>query len=194
MLAKGLRKFNKLPINATTLRYFGGNASTSKAASNGLAPVMKHPDGHDDHHHGHVHSAPLDHKFIAEGVDKKLVALNGLQSTKNATVVVDNEFHQLNGLSMFHHEYIFSPYSHANRIVDEPNTHDEPYGYEFGDDPFDTHGHGELPYLMLFVGGIAFTHILAFHFRFDNRKQSEVFYHQRLTAMQIEDEILKMRR
>ena len=41
------------------------------------------------------------------------------------------------------HEYIFSPYSHANLIVNEPNTHDEPYGYEVGDDPFDTHGHGD---------------------------------------------------
>ena len=45
---------------------------------------------------------------------------------------------------MLHHEYIFSPYSHANLIVNEPNTHDEPFGYEIGDDPFDAHGHGDI--------------------------------------------------
>lgn len=82
----------------------------------------------------------------------------------------------------FSHEYIFSPYSHAKLIVDEPNTHDEPYGYELGDDPFETHGHGDLPYIMVFMGVIAFTHTWMFHFRFDRRKTSEVFYHQRLTA------------
>jgi len=61
--------------------------------------------------------------------------------------------------------------------VNEPNTHDEPYGYEFGDDPFDTHGHGEMPYLLLFAGMTAFVTILTSHFRFDKRKTSEVFYH-----------------
>ena len=92
------------------------------------------------------------------------------------------------------HEYIFSPYSHAKLIVDEPNTHDEPYGYEFGDDPFDTHGHGEMPYLMMFVFATTFTTVVAFHFRFDNRKTAEALYHQRLTAFQIEDEMVALRR
>ena len=71
--------------------------------------------------------------------------------------------------------------------MNEANTHDEPYGYELGDDPFDTHGHGDMPYLMLYMGIIAFTTTLAFHFRFDRRKTSEVLYHERLTALQIED-------
>ena len=97
-------------------------------------------------------------------------------------------------LNLNSHEYIFSPYSHANLIVNEPNTHDEPYGYEFGDDPFDTHGHGDMPYLMLYVAVMAFTTTMAFHFRFDRRKTSEVMYHQRLTALQIEDELVNMRR
>ena len=83
---------------------------------------------------------------------------------------------------LYSHEYIFSPYSHANLIVNEPNTHDEPFGYELGDDPFDTHGHGEMPYLVLFCAVVGFAHLAAFHFRFDNRKLSETFYHQRLTA------------
>ena len=92
------------------------------------------------------------------------------------------------------HEYVFSPYSHANRIVNEPNTHDEPYGYEVGDDPFDTHGHGDYPYLLIYFSVVSFTTLMAFHFRFDNRKLSEVLYHQRLTALQLEDELMKMRR
>ena len=78
--------------------------------------------------------------------------------------------------------------------MDEPNTHDEPYGYEFGDDPFDPHGHGDLPFIMLWAGATMFTSLLFYNFRFDNRKYSEVLYHQRLTAFQIEDELVKMRR
>ena len=95
---------------------------------------------------------------------------------------------------MFHHEYIFSPYSHANLIVNEPNTHDEPYGYEFGEDPFDAHGHGDMPYLMIFAGSITFISMINMMFRFDKRKTSEVLYHQRLTALQIEDELVAFRR
>mmetsp|Transcript_8386 Transcript_8386/g.14019 ORF Transcript_8386/g.14019 Transcript_8386/m.14019 type:complete len:155 (-) Transcript_8386:65-529(-) len=153
---------------------------------------MKQPDGREEAHHEHVHTAPLDHKFIAP-VDKKLIAFNGLRGTQNATVALDNPFAHLNGLPMLHHEYIFSPYAHANLIVNEPNAHDEPYGYINGDDPFDTHGHGDMPFLVLFVGILFFTTTLQNHFRFDNRKNSEVYYHQRLTAFQIEDEIEKLR-
>ena len=94
----------------------------------------------------------------------------------------------------YSHEYIFSPYSHAQLIVNEPHTHDEPFGYALGDDPFDSHGHGDMPFLMLFMGTIAFTSVAAYHFRFDKRKISEVLYHQRLTAFQIEDELVSMRR
>ena len=173
------------------MRRFGGNAQPwyKDKSSNGLAPVQT--ETHEHHHH--THAAGADHKFI-DKVDKKLVVFNSLPATSNTTVAVDNEFAHLNGLSMFHHEYIFSPYSHANLIVNEPNTHDEPYGYELGDDPFDTHGHGDLPYLYLLAGIIGFTTTMAFHFRFDNRKLSEVFYHQRLTALQLEDELIAMRR
>ncbi len=71
------------------------------SSDKGLAPLMKHPDGHEDDHHAHVHPAPLDHKFIAPGVNKKFMCMDGLKGTKNAVVVMDNEFHHLNGLSMF---------------------------------------------------------------------------------------------
>ena len=51
-----------------------------------------------------------------------------------------------------------------------------------------------MPYLMIFMGTITFVSVLAMHFRFDKRKTSEVFYHQRLTALQLEDELVAMRR
>lgn len=105
-----------------------------------------------------------------------------------------NCFETTNLIVLHSHEYIFSPYAHAKLIVDEPNTHDEPFGYELGDDPFDTHGHGDMPYLMLMTGIMTFTSVWAFHFRFDKRKTSEVFYHQRLTAFQLEDELIALRR
>ncbi len=92
------------------------------------------------------------------------------------------------------HEYIFSPYSHANLIVNEPNTHDEPYGYELGDDPFETHGHGDLPYTIVWAGIFIFSITYIGFFHFDNRRMSEVLYHQRLTAFQLEDEIKSLRR
>ena len=34
----------------------------------------------------------------------------------------------------YSHEHYFSGYAHSHRIVDEEKTHDEPYGYEMGDD------------------------------------------------------------
>ena len=87
---------------AVGVRSFGGGGhGPQPKAPNGLAEVVKHPDGHDDHHHGHVHAAPLDHKFIAEGVDKKTLFFTGLKGSKPATLAIDNEFHHLNDLSMF---------------------------------------------------------------------------------------------
>ena len=34
----------------------------------------------------------------------------------------------------YSHEHPFSGYAYAHKIVEEHNTHDEPYGYENGDD------------------------------------------------------------
>ena len=76
---------------------------------------------------------------------------------------------------------------------EDPKIHNEPYGYELGDDPFEEQGQGDYPWLLLFVGIISFVHFTHAHFRFDRRKQGEVLYHQRLTAFQIEDEIRKIR-
>ena len=169
-----LSRVGKQALAKKQLRMFGAIKAPwyHDKASNGLASLEAEPAAHEPH----VHPAPLDHKFIAP-VDKKLVAFNNMPGTSNTVIAVDNEFAHLNDLSMFHHEYIFSPYSHANLIVNEPNTHDEPYGYELGDDPFDTHGHGDKPYIYIFVGIVAFTTMMTVHWRFDNRKLSEVFYH-----------------
>ena len=76
---------------------------------------------------------------------------------------------------------------------EDPKVHDEPYGYEVGDDPFEEQGAGDYPWLLLFIAFITFAHFSNAHFRFDNRKTGEVLYHQRLTAFQIEDEIRNIR-
>lgn len=79
----------------------GGGHGPAPVAPNGLADVMKHDNGHDHHHHDHVHPAPLDHKFMAEGINKKTLVFDGLHGKQNQVVEVDNQFHHLNGLSMF---------------------------------------------------------------------------------------------
>ena len=39
---------------------------------------------------------------------------------------------------LYDHAYPFSGYPDFNNIEDEPGLFDEPYGYEFGDDPFES--------------------------------------------------------
>jgi hypothetical protein len=55
--------------------------------------------------------------------------------------------------------------------------HDEPYGYELGDDPFEPQGQGDYPWMLIFVAGITFVHFTHSHFKFDRRKIGEVLYH-----------------
>ena len=95
--------------------------------------------------------------------------------------------------SIYSHGHVFSGYAFAQTFEEDPKVHDEPYGYEIGDDPFEEQGQGEYPYLLLFVAVISFAHFCHAHFRFDRRKTGEVLYHQRLTAFQIEDEIRRIR-
>lgn len=102
MLVKSLRELSKNGmLRNQSIRLFGGPAPTKRDVVNGLSAVTRHPDGHDDHHHDQIKTAPLDHKFIQEGVDKNMLVFNGLPSTKNATVALDHEFHHLNDKSMF---------------------------------------------------------------------------------------------
>ena len=94
---------NKVAINKlVTARSFGagGQPWYHDKSSNGLQPVPKQPSGHDDHHHAHVHPADGDRKFIAP-CNKKTLVFDGLKGTTNQEVALDNQFHHLNGLSMF---------------------------------------------------------------------------------------------
>lgn len=95
---------------------------------------------------------------------------------------------------MHSHIHIFSSYAGGHDWEDEANIHDIPYGYELGDDPFENQGQLDYPYLILFFAIVGFTHFCHAHFRFDRRKIGEVFYHQRLTANQLEDEIRELRK
>ena len=78
-----------------------GGHGPAPLAPNGLADNMKNDSGLPEHHHHAVHSAPLDHQFIANGVNKKTMIFDGLHGKENQVVAIDNQFHQLNGLSMF---------------------------------------------------------------------------------------------
>ena len=52
----------------------------------------------------------------------------------------------------------------------------------------------DYPYLIIFFAIVSFAHFCQAHFRYDRRKIGEVFYHQRLTANQLEDEIRELRK
>lgn len=97
-------------------------------------------------------------------------------------------------LLYFSNNHYFSCYAGGHTWEEEHNIHDLPYGYEVGDDPFEPSGQGDYPWTLLFVAGIAFIHFCHSHFYFHRRHIGEVLYHQRLTALQIEDEIRARRR
>lgn len=97
-------------------------------------------------------------------------------------------------INYFSHVHIFSSYAGGHTWEHEPNIHTEPYGYELGDDPFETQGQLDYPYMILFFAIISFTFFCQANLRYDRRKLGEVFYHQRLTANQLEDEIRELRK
>ena len=88
----------------------------------------------------------------------------------------------------------FNCYAGSATWEEEARIHDMPYGYEVGDDPFEPTGQGDYPWLLIFVGCVAFVHFSHAHFYFHKRHIGEVLYHQRLTAFQIEDEIRARRK
>ena len=153
-----------------------------------------HDDHHDDHHGHHVETADPNHKFIeSKGFNKRTLFFDGLKGTAPTTIVLENPYRHHNDLPLLHHGHVFSGYAFAQTFEEDPKLHDEPYGYELGDDPFEEQGQGDYPWLIVFASVIVFVHFCHAHFRFDRRKVGEVLYHQRLTAFQIEDEIRKMR-
>ena len=131
---------------------------------------------------GAIVKADGSHKFIAP-VNRKTMAFDGMQATSATGIELDNPYRHHNDLPMHHHQHIFSGYPGGHVFEEETRVHDEPYGYETGDDPFDPFGNGDYPLLLVFTGTIAFCHLAYAHFRFDRRKTGEVLYHQRLTAL-----------
>ena len=89
MLSRGLRAATKNRINMA--RAFGSIPEPwyRDKSSNGLQDVMKHPDGHDDHHDHPIHAADGDHQFIM-AVNKKTLVFDGMRGKDNAVVVLDN--------------------------------------------------------------------------------------------------------
>ena len=68
-------------------------------------------------------------------------------------------------------------YASAPKKEEETHAHDEPFGYEVGDDPFDPMGQLDYPMFLVFWGIIFLIHFTHSHFKFDRRKIGEVLYH-----------------
>ena len=118
--------------------------------------------------------------------------LNGLEATTPTDSKLVNAYAHLNDLPIFHSENYFSSYAFAHQTKDDP-VHDLPYGYEMGDDPFDTQGRADYYIYLMFFGGWALLHTLYCHVRFVKGRVGEDLFHQRLVAGQIEDRIRKIR-
>ena len=106
---------------------------------------------------------------------------------------VDNPNKHMNDLNLTHSEHIISSHIGGNLSWDEPMHHDEPYGYEREDDPFEPHGKLDAPFLYLLLGTLLFVHFnyTAFRPQF-NIAEREM--HQRITMNQIEDGIRELRK
>ena len=100
-----------------------------------------------------------------------------------------NDFKHLNDLPFFHPEHIFSSHKGGHLTYDEEFTHDEPYGYVRGDDPFDPTGNLTYPLLLIILGGAMFFHFNFVHFNFLKVNKAEHWMHQRITAGMLEDKI-----
>jgi hypothetical protein len=85
--------------------------------------------------------------------------------------------HLISNINFVSHENIFSGYADGHSFEEETHLHDEPFGYEHGDDPFDPRGVGDYPWMIIFFSSIAIVHFTHSWFKFDRRKIGEVFYH-----------------
>ena len=86
-----------------------------------------------------------------------------------------------------------TPFPGGHQYKDEPRISDEPFGYEVGDDPFETQGQSDYPAVIILFAILSFVHFIHSHFKMDNLKVGEILYHQRYTANQLEDEIKRLR-
>lgn len=133
-----------------------------------------------------------DFQFLAPQ-NRKTMVLTGMKASTPYILEIKNDYKHLNGLPFFHHQQFVSQHHGGVLYEDEKNTHDLPFGYEIGDDPFDPQGKADYPIFLIVIAAFVFIHFNWGHFRFDDRKVGEVLYHQRLTAFQIEDEIKRIR-
>ena len=153
-----------------------------------------HGDHHDDHGHHHVQLPGMTQSILSTSkADMKYFALNGLTSHKPFLLVSHQWYAHLHNKPLYDHAFPFSGYPDFHNIEDEAGLFDEPYGYEYGDDPFETTGKTHYYLLLVSFGMFSLAHFFFSHFRFDNRNQAEVMFHQRLTADNIEERIRKIR-
>ena len=103
--------------------------------------------------------------------------LNGLKSIEPKFHIVDNPFQHLNDKSLLHNAYAFSGYPYFHDIPDEAGLYDEPYGYETGDDPFETTGKASYVLLLVTFGFVFLAHCSNAFFSFNNRKTGQVLVH-----------------
>ena len=129
----------------------------------------------------------LDKQFIATSKgDLKFMAINGLDSTTPYLQKYSNKYAHLNDKPLVHYEHIVSGYE-GGHAVDEDQLFDEPFGYEQGDDPFDTQGKADYPFLLAFFGAIMLIHFNHWLFTFDKSDFGGKLYHQKLVADELED-------
>ena len=121
------------------------------------------------------------HKFLHATVNRRTMMLDGLKPSAPVVIGLENTWRHHNDVKLSNHQHIFNGYAGGHTFEEEHHLHDEPFGYEMGDDPFAPQG-DEYPWWIIFAGGVAMIHFTHSHFKFDRRKIGEVLYHQRLTA------------
>ena len=109
-------------------------------------------------------------------------------------MVVDNPFKHMADIPLFHSEQVLSSHIGGHLTHEEEMTHDEPYGYVVGDNPFSATAKLEMILMAIVIGGVTFFWFNFAHFNFRKYSKSEHWMHQRLTAGMLEDEIREFRR
>ena len=97
-------------------------------------------------------------------------------------------------MELLNTEQFLSSHIQGHLTHEEEFTHDEPYGYELSDNPFEPTGNFTYPALILFFGGLFLIHFNFTHFNFIKTKRGEHYMHQRITAGMLEDEIRRIRK
>ena len=126
--------------------------------------------------------------------ETKFMVLNGLMSTTPLRVKWSNPYAHLNDKPLYHYEHTVSGYEGGHSVHHDHGLYDEPYGYEFGDDPFETTGKMDYPLLLIFFAMVIFVNCTVWIFRFDKINAGHMLYHQKLVADELESKIRELRR